>query len=198
MWHSEQALTAEEELSDELTSLGIEGAPTLAQQQATLTLVMRRMSAIQKGLDTQDEACRLEVEAITDLYAMQTRHERARLEEFKRFALNIAEGMEWGKKKSHDSPYGTAGVRDAKATVECTDRNALSLWAVANMPSLVEMELTLPLALASERFTSVEMAEFGEPDVKWKDLKAFIDPEQELPPGVTLVPAARTPFVKLP
>lgn len=191
----------ESDLLPDLTSVGVcvgnEDSATLAQQQAALTLVMRRMKAIQKGLDVQDDAHVMEIRALTDMHHQQTASERARLEAFKRYALNLAELMEWGKKKSHDSPYGSAGVRDSGASVECTDRHSLAMWAVEHRPEFAEYELTMPARAALERFDATEIAQWGEPDVKWKELKPTLDPSGELPPGVVMTPAARTPFVKI-
>ncbi|MDB4893167.1 MAG: hypothetical protein JWL61_5022 [Gemmatimonadetes bacterium] len=178
-------------------TVGNEATASLAEQQAALTLVMRRMKAIQKGLDVQDDAHVLEVRALTDMHHQQTASERARLEAFKRYALNLAELMEWGKKKSHDSPYGSAGVRDSGASVECTDRHSLAMWAAEHAPQFAEYEMTVPVLSALERFSRTELSEMGELDVKWNEIKKTLDPSGELPPGVSMTPAARTPFVKV-
>jgi hypothetical protein len=179
-----------------------EDAATLAQQTAALTLVMRRMHAIQRDLDVLDDAHVLEVRALTDMHHQQTASERARLESFERYALNLAELMEWpDRKKSSATPYGTVGVTDYKPTLECTDRHSLAMWAVEHRPEFAEYEMTVPVRDALERFSPEEIASFGEPDVKWKELKEELKSLKHgdaLPPGVVQVPAARTPFVKVP
>lgn len=186
-------------LVDVGVTVGEEAAATIAQQQAAATMAMRVMRAIQRDIDTADEGLRLEKQALDQMAERQVAPLKSRLAAYRRYVETVAELMEWGKKKSHDSPYGTFGVRDKAAGVDCTDRAALATWAATVKPEFAEYEITLPLAQAREYFTETELVAMGaDLDVKWSELKKTLDPSGDLPPGVVKVEAARTPFAKLP
>lgn len=175
----------------------LEGLETFAQQQAAATMAMRRMRAIQRDIERIEDARDLEKQAIEDMAANELRPLRARLDESRRYVETLAELMEWGRKKSHDSPYGSFGVRDSEAKLDCTDRVTLATWASKHAPQFARVEMTLPLTVAAERFSAPELAEMGELDVEWSEMKKALHPDGELPPGVVKVAAVRTPYVKV-
>lgn len=178
-------------------TVGEEAAADSAQQQMAATTAMRTMRAIQRDIDVADEARNLEKQAIDLMCESQLAPLRARLTAYRAYVENVSALIEWGKKKSHDTPYGTFGVRDAGAKVDCTDRVALAEWATVHAPQFVRVELTVPLKDAKERFSEQEIADMGELDVLWNEIKGTLSPDGELPPGVTLVEPSRTPYVKV-
>ncbi len=89
----------------------------------------------------------------------------------------VTELIEWPKRKaSHDTPYGTFGVRKTAATVKLEDDEKLLAWAKANRPEEV----------------------MTEESVHWGKFKRLLDPNAEtLPDGVVKVEATVTPWVKV-
>ena len=178
-------------------TVGNEGHATAAQQQAAATFGMKVMRGIQHDIDRITEARDMEIAGIRAMADMDAAPLVARLARYRTWVLTLAELIEWGKKKSHDSPFGSFGVRDTKATVKCESRADTAAYVAVHAPEFARVELTLPLTEARERFTEDEITALGELDVAWNEYKITLDAEQPLPPGVVKVPAARTPFETL-
>lgn len=191
-----------EEIAPALAAVGIsvgqESEATTAQQQAAATLSMRVMKAIQRDLDRITEARDMELDGIRAMAEMEMAPMIARLEVHRRWVLTLSELIEWGKKKSHDSPFGSFGVRSSSASVKCESRADTAAHVAEHAPEFARVEMTIPLLEARERFTEDEIAALGELDVAWDEYKKTLDVNAEtLPPGVVKVPEARKPFATI-
>lgn len=69
--------------------------------------------------------------------------------------------------------------------------------AETERPERVRVTVTMPLTEALAYFTETELERSASIEVEWNKLKPTLDPEQPLPPGVSLVPARREPYAKL-
>lgn len=167
------------ELQPDLSlEIGKEKDATTAQQQASATAAVRVMRAIERDRAEIREARRLERDSISQIEARELAPLNAKYDALERWVSMLAELIAWGKRKSHDTPFGTFGIRSYAATVALTDEAALLAWAMIERPEMVKVKQTVSWA-----------------DVK-KSLSAAEAPET-LPDGVEVVPAKRTPYVTL-
>jgi len=167
-----------------------------ARRQAMAALLFRRVRGKEVAIGSLRAAMEFELAAIRECYERQIAPLAADVARITSVIETIAELTPWGKKKSAESPYGVYGVRDSAPTVECVDRQALTVWAATERPEVVRMKITLPLAAAKERFTDAELNELATGDIEWGAFKGTIALDAPLPAGVAIVPAKRVPYAK--
>lgn len=193
----------DDDIVSDLRALGIELTPDVerdmeeSRRQAMVALMFRRVRANTVAIETLEAARALEQTAIDACYERQIAPLAAAVKILLGSIEAVADMTPWGKKKSAETPYGTYGVRESAATVECADREALTQWARTNRPALVRVVATLSYVDARERFTEEEMKDLAKLDVAWGDFKKTLALDDELPPGVLEVPAKRVPFAKV-
>jgi hypothetical protein len=192
----------DDDIDQDLRAIGVELTPGVEQdmedsrRQAMAALLFRRIRGRELAIGTLRDAMELELAAIRECYERQIAPLAADVAQITGVIEEIAQLTTWGKKKSAETPYGIYGVRESEATVECTDRQALTVWAATAIPALVRMKVTLPYAAAVERFTETELNELATGDVEWNAVKKQLDPNGDLPPGVARVPAKKVPYAK--
>jgi hypothetical protein len=135
-----------------------------------------------------------ELEAVRAHYERQLMPLRTRRRVFLDFVENLAALVQWKKKKSAATPYGTFGVKDRAATVKLADPDAALAWAREERREVVRVVVTLPLAEAYQYFTDDELARAAKVELEWGRLKASLDADGALPPGVERIEAVREPF----
>lgn len=157
--------------------IGRESEFTTAQQMATATIVMRKLAGIQRDIDLITETERLEISSIQGMAERELAPLQRRAKELEDYVEMLARLIQWPKRKaSHDTPFGTFGVRKVGASVNLVDDEKALAYALDHAPECVE---TVPALL-------------------WGRFKATIDPNAEaLPDGVERVAEQVNPYVKL-
>lgn len=193
----------DDDVEQDLAAVGITLTPNVErdlQQERRIAMaaaLFRRVQRVQAELAETERAMTLELDMVRAHYERQMAPRRAVVTRLLAFIESLAELTPWGKKKSHATPYGTFGVKDYAPTVERTDAEALLAAMKADRPGLVRVTVTMTYGEALEYFTDEELARTAKMDVEWGKLKALLDVEQPLPPGVRLVPARREAYAKL-
>lgn len=176
-------------------TLGVEREVGPSQREAMAALLLRRAGGIERAVATLDAACDLELAAIRAHYGRKTAALLAQRDRLVGYVQVIAEVTEWKKKKSVETPYGTFGVKDTAPTVRCEDDAALLAWAQEQRPEVVRVTAALSLSEARQFLTDEEIAGH-KTAVEWGKLKATLEPDGALPPGVVKVEGSRTAFAK--
>lgn len=193
----------DEEIIADLAAVGIDlsKGPDLEQSQreAAAAILLRLMVRGDDEIARLTEAMDLELELIRTHYAGLLETPQRRQAECQRHIECLAEVSAlrggFGKKKSASTPYGSFGIRHAAATVELSDSDALLAHLKESDPARVKVTAVFPLTEAREYLSETELAK-TKMEPKWSDVKASLDPEKELPPGVSKVPAVDSPFAK--
>lgn len=166
------------ELAPDLSlEIGHEREATIAQQQASITAALRVMRAIERDRAEIREARRLERDSISQIEARELAPLDTRYAAYERWVLMVAELIEWPKRKqSHDTPYGSFGVRKMAATVELVDEAKTLAWAMIERPDMIKTKQVL----------------------SWGELKKTLDASEDvLPDGVERIEAKAVAYVKV-
>jgi hypothetical protein len=189
----------DDDVTADLRAIGIELTPDVERaiddphREAMAAMLLRRAGGIARELAATQAAMDLELRAIREHYERAMAPLRTHYTRVIGFVQTLAEITEWTSKKSRVTPFGSYGVKDSRATVECTDRAAVTAWAIGERPDVVRVVATLPLTDARERFSDSEIAA-QKTEVEWGKLKPTLDVEGQLPPGVVRVEAKREAF----
>lgn len=169
------------ELQQELSvEIGKEAESSPEQQQASITMALRRMAGVQRDINSVTEIARLEMDAIAQIRDKQLSPLTARFKALNDWVLMVTPLIRWGKRQSHDTPYGVFGVRKHAATVAVVDEKATLGWAMRETESGKFFEFR--------------------PTLKWAELKKSLSADESpetLPDGVERVEATVTPYVKV-
>lgn len=167
------------ELQPDLSlEIGKEQDATTAQQQASATAALRVMRAIERDRAEIREARRLERDSISQIEARELAPLNAKYDALERWVSMLAELIQWGKKKSHDTPYGVFGIRSYAATVKLVDDEKAIAWVKEATNRSADFVHTME-------------------SLNWKELKKVIDVDGELPAGVERIEATIKPYVTL-
>jgi phage host-nuclease inhibitor protein Gam len=193
----------DDDIRADLIAVGVDLAnpDLLAQQQreAAAALFLRHICVRDQRIADLERSMELEIDLVTRHYARliakPTQERAAFVRQVELMAELSAVQKGFGKKKSASTPFGTFGIRHSGATVELTDAAALLEHLKASDPTKVKVTAVLPLNEAREYLSPEELAK-TKMEPRWSDVKATLDPEGELPPGVAKVPETVTPFAK--
>jgi phage host-nuclease inhibitor protein Gam len=190
----------DDDVTQDLAAIGVELVPNVEQdldderRHAMAALLLRRAGGVDREIASIQRTMELELEAVRAHYERQLMPLRTRRRLFLDFVENLAALVQWKKKKSAATPYGTFGVKDRAATVKLADPDAVLAWAREERREVVRVVVTLPLAEAYQYFTDDELARAAKVELEWGKLKASLDVDGALPPGVERVAAVREPF----
>lgn len=193
----------DDDIRADLIAVGVDLAnpDRLAQQQreAAAALFLRHICSRDQQIANLQEAMEMEIELVSRHYGRLIAKPKSERESFVRHVEMLAElsalQKGFGKKKSASTPYGSFGIRHAGATVECIDAAKLLEHLKATDPSKVKVTAVLPLNEARDYLSESELAK-TKMEPKWADVKASLNPDGELPPGVAKVPESEVPFAK--
>jgi phage host-nuclease inhibitor protein Gam len=192
----------DDDVTQDLAAMGIALAPNVEaemddeRRHAMAAVLLRRAGGVGREIEQIEGTMSLELEAIRAHYERQLMPLRTRRQVFLDFVANLAGLVQWKKKKSAATPYGSFGVKDRAASVRLADAAAALTWARTNQPDVVRVVVTLPLADAYQYFTDDELAATGKVELEWGKLKAALDAAGALPPGVERVEPVRETFAE--
>lgn len=193
----------DEELKSDLAAVGIDlSAPRdLAQEQreAAAAILLRLICKRDEQIANLQRTMELELDLVRNHYARLIAKPKSDRDGFVRHVEMLAELSAtlkgFGKKKSATTPFGSFGIRHSSATVEMQDASALLEHLKTADPTKVKVTATLPLNEAREYLSESELAK-TKMEPKWAEVKASLDPNGTLPPGVAKVPEREVPFAK--
>lgn len=170
-----------------------------AKREALAAMLLRRVAQRDRELEAAQSAFELEVQILTQHYDRRMAGARRDREACIRFvehlALLSAEQGGFGRKKSADTPWGTFGIRERGASVECTDKDALIKHYAQTNPLLVSVTAKLPLSRAKLLMSEGEIAA-AKVEPVWNAIKKTLDPNGTLPPGVVKVEPMRVAYAE--
>lgn len=153
-----------------LIGVPLTGAPD-ADLAATASQLLAAIRSRQAERQRYQDAEAKEIERIRARYAIPLTRLAQRLADLETQLAIVAEGLEYGKKKSRVVGNGTVGFRTMPERVTVADGAALLAWATAHAPALIKTETkqSVPQAAVKDHLTSTG----------------------ELPDGCDLVPSAQ-------
>lgn len=164
--------------ADEREELGhLVGAPLREAPDAELAATASQLLAAIRGqseaLERYADAERAEVARIQARYGERKQRLAARVRALEQQLSIVAEGLDYGTKKSRVLGNGTVGFRTVPERLSVLDGAALVAWATTNAPDLIRREtvvkVTVPQAAA----------------------KQHLEATGEIPEGCELVPASQ-------
>lgn len=171
-----------------------------AQRHTMAATFLRRAAEADAEIELLKATMLQQIELVTAHYARVMEIPAARRDRYNRIvedlALQAIDAGDFGKKKkSASTPFGEFGVRDKAEGIDLVDEAALLAHLREHAPAFVRVTSRLPLTEARE-FLSPSELEKAKMEAAWGDLKKTLTPKSELPPGVAVTPASRTPFAK--
>lgn len=138
---------------------------------ATASQLLAAIRTRQAELTRHENAEAAEIQRIRARYATPKQRIKERISALEGLLGVVAEGLDYGKKKSRIVGNGTVGFRTTPERVAVTDSTALLAWAAANAPTLIKVETkqSVPQAAVKDHLTSTG----------------------ELPEGCELIPSAQ-------
>lgn len=191
----------DDDVEQDLAAIGIALTPDVersmenAHRQAMAAVLFRRIQRITAGLSETQRTMDLELAMVRAHYERQMVPGREKVKSLLGFIQILAELTPWGKKRSHETPYGTFGVKKKPASVALADESATLGWARAERPECVRVAITLSLTEALQYFTSAEI-EKQKVSLEWGKLKATLEDAHTLPPGVVRTQERDEAFAK--
>lgn len=121
--------------------LGMPLAGTVdAELAATASQLLGALRSRAAELARHSEAERAEIARIQQRYAAPKEKAAQRMREIEQHLAIVAEGLEYGRKKTRVVGHGSVGFRAVPERVAVADAVALLAWATAHAPELIKVE----------------------------------------------------------